>query len=170
MKTDTKCKRRRVSRRVRGLLPEVTATLLKQHHQSSVSCHSPKLRSEQIHVSGKGQILACALAQLDSLLLTLCQERVVLLCTPSVPMTESMRSSSVDLFSAPVVPSSPEWGHLPLRTECLPYETDLSRELSGELTRRASARQLNVAPCHNWQVSPHAPLSKWHSSVCTVEH
>lgn len=88
---------------VRGVLPEVAATLLKQHHQSSISCHSPKLRSEQIHVSGKGQILACALAQLDSLPLTLCQARVVLL--HSFNTNDCVHEKFFhDLFSTPASP------------------------------------------------------------------
>lgn len=33
--------------------------------------------------------------------------------------------------------------------KCLDYKTDLSRELSGELTRKALGRQLNVALCHD---------------------
>lgn len=49
--------------------------------------------------------------------------------------------------------------------ESLPNETDLSGKLSGELTRRASARQLDVAPCHNRHVCPRTLLSKWHSSL-----
>lgn len=151
MKTDTNCKRKRGSPGVRGVLPEVTATLLKQHHQSSISCHSPKLRSEQIHVSGKGQILACALTQLDSLPLTQCQERPVLLCTRSMLSRSSLMTSS-----APQCPLLTRVGPPPSIThfERLRYETDLSRKLSGELTRRASARQLDVAQCHNWHRFP----------------
>lgn len=49
-------------------------TLLKRPHQSSISCHTPKRRSERIHVKRKGYILPCTFAQLDSLLVTLCQE------------------------------------------------------------------------------------------------
>lgn len=52
-------------------------TLLKPHHQSSISCHSLKLRSEQILVKRKGHILPSASAQLDSLLVTLCQETAI---------------------------------------------------------------------------------------------
>lgn len=70
-------------------------TLLKQHHQSSISCHSLKLRSEQIHVRRKGHILPCAFAQLNmnSLPVTLCQETAIPLYSPSLWLTESMRRS-----------------------------------------------------------------------------
>lgn len=114
VKTDTNCKRRRGhlgSPGVRGVLPKVTATLLKQHHQSPITCPSPTLRSEQIHVSGKGQILACALAQLDSLPLTQCQ---------TGPSCSTLLQRWVDEKFVPDLssaPSSPEWDHhLPLHT------------------------------------------------------
>lgn len=147
--------------------PEVTATLLKQHHQSSISCHGPKLGSEQIHVSGKGQILAePALAQLDILPLTLCQERAALISTPSMPMTESMRSSF--MTCSPAQRPLLTWvGPPPSIThyERLPYQTGLSKKLSGELTRRASSGQLDLALCHNWHVQPRTMLPKRRSSV-----
>lgn len=88
--------------------------LLKQHHQSSISCHSPKLRSEQIHVNRKGHILRCAFAQLDSLPVSLCQETAIPLYTPSLWMTETMRRSHMTSSNTPI-PLSPELDyHLPL--------------------------------------------------------
>lgn len=170
-KTDTKCKRKRGhSGSEESPTPprEVTATLLKQHHQSPISCHGPKLRSEQIHVSGKGQILAePALAQLDISPLTLCQERAAL-------MTESRRSSFLTCSPAQR-PLLTRVGPPPSIThsECLPYETDLSKKLSGEFTRGASSGQLDVAPVSQLtrfpsHAAPETPLLSEQSHINAV--
>lgn len=84
---------------------------------------------------------------------------------------ESMGSSFLT-SSAPQRPLLTWVGPPPSIThfECLCYAKELSRKLSGELTRRASARQLDVARCHSWHVPPHSLLSKWHSSARGVKH
>lgn len=150
-----------------GRCQAVPLTLLKQHHQSSISCHSPKLRSEQIHVNRKGHILPCAFTQLDSLLLTLCQETAIPLYTP-LWMTEPMRRSPMTSSTPPSPCHLSRTTTFHYAVKCLDYKTDLSRMLSGELTRNALVRQSDVALCHHWHVSSYMLLSKWHSSLCNV--
>lgn len=58
--------------------------------------------------------------------------------------------ASYDLFNAPPIPLSPESDRPTSikQSKCLQYKTDLSQELTGELTRKALGGQLDVALCH----------------------
>lgn len=91
---------------VRGMLSSrcwnFRLTLLKQHHQSPITCHSLKPRSEQIHVKAKDHISPCAFAQLDSLLVTLCQETAIPLYSP-FSVTDLVNGKVLyDLLNTPI--------------------------------------------------------------------
>lgn len=96
-------------------------TLLKQHHQSSISCHGPELRSEQIHVNRKGPHLAMCFRSAGQF----AGDTVSRDCYPALSSSFSSASDCVDEkvscdpFIAPPprpsVPLSPELDHhLPL--------------------------------------------------------
>lgn len=98
----------------------------------------------------KGHILPWALAQLDSLSVTPCQETAIPLYSPPLWLTWLMRRSHMT-SSTPPSPCHLSWTtNFHCAVKCLDYKTDLSVKLSGELTRKALGRQLDVALCHDW--------------------